>query len=60
MPLQEKRAWIDSTIANQLIHGLTTSDFTPLPVLGVPGWWAHQDHVFYDDVTVFRPKRKMR
>lgn len=35
-----------------------TKPFTPLPVLGVPGWWpANQDPAFYDDVAVFRPLR---
>ena len=30
--------------------------FTPLPVLGVPGWNAgHVDDCFYDDPLVFRP-----
>lgn len=29
--------------------------FSPLPVLGVPGWWpANADHRFYDDPAVFR------
>ena len=37
---------------------LATKPFTPLPVLGVPGWWpANQDPAFYDDATVFRPPR---
>ncbi|CAN7277201.1 DUF3025 domain-containing protein [Acidovorax sp. LjRoot66] len=32
--------------------------FTPLPVLGVPGWWlANEDLCFYDDPQVFRPSR---
>lgn len=32
--------------------------FTPLPVLGVPGWWpANEDPRFYDDAAVFRPPR---
>lgn len=37
--------------------GATRSLFTPLPVLGVPGWWEGQDGAFYDDVAVFRPGR---
>ena len=32
--------------------------FTPLPVLGVPGWWLpNSDPAFYADDSVFRPKR---
>lgn len=30
--------------------------FTPLPVLGIPGWWPeNQNFSFYDDSLVFRP-----
>lgn len=49
---------IDKLLAVQLQHGLTTADFSPLPVLGVPDWWEAQDHAFYRDENVFRPKRK--
>lgn len=53
-----RRAWLDAHVAEQLREeALTTSSFTPLPVLGVPGWWAGQDQDFYLDTTVFRPKR---
>jgi hypothetical protein len=38
-------------------EGLSTAGFTPLQVLGVPGWWPGQDEDFYLDATVFRPKR---
>lgn len=53
-----QRAWIDSTVAQALCdEGLSTAGFTPLPVLGVPGWWPQQDLDFYLDTSVFRPKR---
>ncbi|MEN3275357.1 MAG: hypothetical protein V7631_1147 [Massilia sp.] len=53
-----RRAWIDRRVAADLAGGtLTTSSFTPLPVLGVPGWWPGQDRDFYLDTSVFRPKR---
>lgn len=53
-----RRAWIDASVARTLRdEGLTTSSFTPLPVLGVPGWWPGQDLDFYLDTGVFRPKR---
>jgi hypothetical protein len=54
-----KIAWIDDTVATQLTGTLTTADFTPLPILGVPGWWEGQDSAFYADTSVFRPKRSM-
>jgi hypothetical protein len=54
----ERRAWIDMQVAATLCaEGLSTAAFTPLPVLGVPGWWPEQDEAFYLDDTVFRPRR---
>ena len=54
-----RRAWLDACVAQQLAtNGLSTADFTPLQVLGVPGWWPGQDSAFYADATVFRPKRQ--
>jgi hypothetical protein len=53
-----QRAWIDQHVAHELdAEGLSTACFTPLPVLGVPGWWEGQDEAFYADASVFRPKR---
>lgn len=53
-----RRIWIDFQVAQELARqGLTSADFTPLPVLGVPGWWPAQDAAFYADASVFRPKR---
>jgi hypothetical protein len=48
---------LDAHVSDQLQDGLTTKNFSPLPVLGVPGWCELQDEIFYNDVTVFRPKR---
>jgi hypothetical protein len=37
---------------------LAAKPFTPLPVLGIPGWWpANENFSFYDDSVVFRPAR---
>jgi len=53
-----RRAWLDRKVAGELAaQGLSTADFTPMQVLGVPGWWPDQDDAFYLDATVFRPKR---
>src|SRR5690606_7376899 len=51
-------AW-DGWLAGQLnAEELATKPFTPLPVLGVPGWWpANTEPDFYADATVFRPLR---
>ncbi|GAA4419121.1 DUF3025 domain-containing protein [Acidovorax lacteus] len=48
----------DAWLAQALQHGVwRTKPFAPLPVLGVPGWWAaNEDPAFYDDTAVFRPQ----
>lgn len=48
---------LDRWLAGQLTaQRLAAKPFTPLPVLGVPGWWPqNQDFSFYDDPLVFRP-----
>lgn len=52
--------WLDVTIAAALERGpLSTRLFSPLPVLGVPGWWqANAEPGFYDDEQVFRRSRR--
>ncbi len=53
-----RRAWLDRVEAQRLAEeGLAKGSFTPLPVLGIPGWWPRQDNDFYEDQTVFRAKR---
>lgn len=51
-------AW-DGWLADQLSAPvLAAKPFTPLPVLGVPGWWpANDDPAYYADAGVFRPRR---
>jgi len=37
---------------------LRPAELAPLPVLGVPGWWAdNETHTFYDNSDYFRPGR---
>jgi len=52
-------AALDAWLADELdAPRLRQKPFTPLPVLGVPGWWAeNQNFSFYDDSLVFRPRR---
>jgi len=49
----------DDWLAQQLTpEWLATKPYTPLPVLGVPGWWtANEEPDFYADAQVFRPAR---
>ena len=53
---------LDAWVANDLNSGkLASKPFTPLPVLGVPGWWPENDDFsFYDDASVFRPRRSIK
>ena len=49
-------AWIATDISAEKLAG---KPFLPLPVLGVPGWWAENEKLsFYEDILVFRPKNK--
>jgi hypothetical protein len=50
---------LDEGVAEQLsAAGLLPKPFAPLPVLGVPGWWAANETAdFYTDRTVFRPPK---
>ncbi|MCM2252387.1 MAG: DUF3025 domain-containing protein [Ramlibacter sp.] len=50
-------AGLDGWLADELGAGrLAEKPFTPLPLLGIPGWWpGNQDVSFYDDALVFRP-----
>ncbi len=50
---------LDAWVAAELsADKLATKPFTPLPVLGVPGWWPENENFsFYDDTRVFRPRK---
>ncbi len=59
VPGEVPHAQIDTWLAQDLTaNKLATKPFSPLPVLGVPGWWsANETPDFYEDVGVFRPRR---
>lgn len=48
---------LDAALAADLVPShLVAKPYTPLPVLGIPGWWApNANFSFYDDSQVFRP-----
>jgi hypothetical protein len=59
MDRPKQQRLLDSQVATQLeICTLNTAAYTPLPVLGFPGWWPQQDEAFYADTQVFRPRRQ--
>ncbi|WP_297649968.1 DUF3025 domain-containing protein [Hydrogenophaga sp.] len=50
-------AWLCERLSAPM---LAAKPFTPLPVLGVPGWWAANEvPAFYADAAVFRPPRSV-
>ncbi len=57
-----RRAMLDSLVAARILsEPFDSRAFSPLPVLGVPGWWsANASSDFYDDASVFRPGRRIR
>jgi len=57
-----RRAILDHAVSERLkSEAISSRYFTPLPVLGVPGWWAENEGPsFYDDPQVFRSGRRSR
>ncbi len=62
--LQNQYAELDDKLVDLIEDGILNSNqaFSPLPLLGVPGWWSeNEDFSFYDNTRYFRPaptKRK--
>jgi hypothetical protein len=59
VPQGVAQAELDAWLAQDLTpEKLARKPFSPLPMLGVPGWWcANEDPAFYADASVFRPRR---
>lgn len=57
-PPMHSIAALDAWVAADLsADKLAAKPFAPLPVLGVPGWWADNENpCFYGDILVFRPR----
>lgn len=62
LPADADRGCLDARLGASIRCGAPFGEaLHPLPVLGVPGWWAdNQDPAFYDDAAVFRPMRADR
>ncbi len=62
VPQDVTQADLDAWLAQDLTpEKLARKPFSPLPLLGVPGWWlANEDPSFYADASVFRPLRGTR
>ncbi len=55
-----RRYGLDAWLADDVKGNLQTpKDLQPLPLMGIPGWCAdNADSDFYNNTTVFRPKRR--
>jgi hypothetical protein len=62
VPSEVRPEQIDDWLAHDLTADkLALKPFSPLPILGVPGWWPdNADPDFYEDRSVFRPRRVKR
>jgi len=49
-PDEQARTWLA-----QLEPGATPASLAPLPIFGLPGWFAGQSPELYDDTRYFRP-----
>ncbi|MBT7427724.1 MAG: DUF3025 domain-containing protein, partial [Betaproteobacteria bacterium] len=48
-----------SQVIPQKHNFLSGRSLSPLPILGIPGWWAgNEDPSFYENKSYFRKKRK--
>jgi hypothetical protein len=49
---------VDALAAREIAALTAPQALSPLPLLGVPGWWRdNEDESFYDDKSYFRPGR---
>ncbi|MFH2134290.1 MAG: DUF3025 domain-containing protein [Pseudomonadota bacterium] len=63
LPLPQRLRKLDDLIARYLDdpgHCLTTHELTPVPLLGIPGWAAENEHeIYYENTRYFRPGRRV-
>jgi hypothetical protein len=62
LPAPESLARLDARLAETLAAGdFAPRDWQPLPLLGIPGATAENEHAaYYEDERQFRPPRRMR
>ncbi|MDD5470533.1 MAG: DUF3025 domain-containing protein [Sideroxydans sp.] len=63
LPLPQRLLRLDDLIARYLddpAHCMTTHELTPVPLLGIPGWTAENEHeIYYENTRYFRPGRRV-
>lgn len=60
LPLPQQEQTLDYMMAARFSGAsqLSSQELTPVPLLGVPGWWQDNENaVFYDNTAYFRPQR---
>lgn len=61
-PLTDVYTFLDEKLAEQIANTaalLDNQQLTPLPVLGIPGWYdENEQQLFYTNIDYFRPRRK--
>ncbi len=61
-PVDRQLAHLDDRVAGHLAdpqHCTNTRALSPIPLLGVPGWTADNEHAnYYDNTAYFRPGRR--
>lgn len=61
-PLEQRLAHLDESLAAYLaepVHCRSTRELAPVPLLGIPGWAAENEHAdYYDNTSYFRPGRQ--
>ncbi len=60
LPLQQQEQTLDHMMATRFSAAsqLGSRELTPVPLLGVPGWWQDNENAaFYDNTAYFRPQR---
>lgn len=66
LSLSERMRYLDSMLAKHMSEllsqeGITPRALAPLPILGVPHFWAENDNpMFYQDTNVFRSGRRQK
>ena len=62
LPMTRRCALLDAVVARLIgdpARFASTTDLSPLPVLGLPNWWpGNEDPGFYDDANYFRVGRR--
>ncbi|HPQ96117.1 MAG: DUF3025 domain-containing protein [Thiothrix sp.] len=60
LSLPRQQEWISHGLATVLEHIDAPDRLSPVPVLGIPGWWPVQNDDFFSNRAYFRSKQRTR